>query len=351
MRKTFEIFKRLFLLALPILYAFLAGGLLIVAGGANPFSTYGNLISAGFSCAPGPGRCALVTALTFATPLVLAGLSATVALRAGFFSIGQLGQMMIGAAAATWIGSSARLPGVIHPAAALLMGALCGGLWGEIPAVLKEYIGVNEIISTLLLNPIAGLAVGLFPLRRLAATALLPALIPSTKLNAGLFIALGCAALVFFYYWHTTGGLEIRTSAQAPQFARYGGIPSHRPVLRAMLISGAIAGLAGAVEVLGVQYRFVTSFSTNTDFDGLIVAFVGHLNPLGVALFGFLLGGLRSGAITGLQINSHIPRELADAVVAMIMLFIATNKFAQPFAGLVRRKPARPAQVRIPPPP
>ena len=331
--------KRIALLFLPIIFALAAGGLLILAAGANPFITYSNLFRSGFSCASGAGRCALVTAFTFATPLILSGLSATVALRAGFFSLGQVGQMVLGAAAATWIGSSFQLPTGFHPAAALLAGVIFGGLWALVPALLKEYIGVNEIISTLLLNPIAGTAAALFPMGKLYSTALLMPLMASTKLNAGIFIALGCTVLVYVFYWRTSLGLEIRNTAQAPRFAGYGGIPSHLPILYAMMFSGALAGLAGAVEVLGVQYHFVNSFSSFTDFDGLIVAFVGHLNPLGVVVIGFLLGGLRTGSIAGLQIQSHIPNELAGAIIALIMLFVATNKLAQPFGRIFSRKP------------
>ncbi len=344
MQTILAILKRLAVLLLPIFYALAAGGLLILAAGANPFVTYWRLFSSGFSCASGAGRCALVTALTFATPLILAGLSATVALRAGFFSIGQAGQMMVGAAAATWIGSRVLLPAGVHPAAALFAAMVFGGLWGLVPAILKEYVGVNEIISTLLLNPIASLVIGFFPMGRLADTALLMPLIPSTKLSAGIFISLGAVAVVLVYYWRTTRGLEIRTTAQAPRFALYGGIKPHLPILRAMLFSGALAGLAGAVEVLGVQYRFVTTYSAFTDFDGLIVAFVGHLHPLGVVFVGVLLGGLRSGAITGLQIGSHIPRELGGAIIALLLLFVATNRFARPFAGILDRKSPHPSR-------
>ena len=337
MRIIPAILKRIALL-LPIFYALAAGGLLILAAGANPFVTYSNLFHSGFSCTPGAGRCAIVTALTFATPLILSGLSATVALRAGFFSLGQAGQMVIGAAAGTWIGSRVLLPAGVHPAAALLAAAVFGGLWAWVPTLLKEYVGVNEIISTLLLNPIAGFVAGLFPMGRLKSTSLLMPLIPSTKLSAGFFLALFAAALVYVYFWQTTRGLEIRNTAQAPHFAGYGGISSHLPVLRAMLLSGALAGVAGAVEVLGVQYHFVTTFSTFTDFDGLIVAFVAHLHPLGVVFIGILLGGLRAGSIAGLQIESHIPNELGGAIIALILLFVATNKLARPFAGIFGRK-------------
>ena len=337
MRIIIAVLKRIALLLLPIFYALAAGGVLILAAGADPFVTYWSLFRSGFSCAPGAGRCALVTALTFATPLILAGLSATVALRAGFFSIGQAGQMMVGAAAATWIGSRVLLPADVHPALALFAAMVFGGLWGLVPAMLKEYVGVNEILSTLLLNPISGMVIGFFPMGRLAGTALLEPLIHSTKLSAGIFISLGAVLFVLVYYWRTTRGLEIRANAHAPRFARYAGITAHLPILRAMLLSGALAGLAGAVEVLGVQYHFVTTYSAFTDFDGLIVAFVGHLHPLGVVIVGILLGGLRFGAITGLQIGSHIPRELGGAIIALILLFVATNRLSRPFAGLFAR--------------
>jgi simple sugar transport system permease protein len=120
--------------------------------------------------------------------------------------------------------------------------------------------------------------------------------------------------------------LEVRTSANAPRFALYGGMPVHKPVLLAMTLSGALAGLAGGIEVLGVHYRFVSSFSAVNDFDGLIIAFAGHLHPAGVVFFAFLLGGLRTGSITGLQILSGIPRELGSALIALMLIFVATNR-------------------------
>jgi general nucleoside transport system permease protein len=268
-----------------------------------------------------------VTALQFATPLILSGLSATVALRSGFFSVGQFGQMLFGAAAASWLAGSLLLPPVVHPAIALVGAALLGGLWGFIPAVLKNVVGVNEILSTLLLNPIASVLVGLVWHPRVDMSARLLPLIPSTKLSAGIFIALAAALLIYIFLWRTTHGLEIRAAAHAPRFALYGGMPVHTPVLLAMILSGALAGLAGGVEVMGVHYHFVSNFSTVNEFDGLIVAFSGGLHPAGVVLFAFLLGGLRTGSIVGLQIQSGIPRELGSALIAFMLLFVATRRF------------------------
>ena len=311
---------------LPVILSLIAGALLIIAAGQNPFSTYADLFQAGFSCHTGPGRCALVSALQFATPLILTGLSAAVALRGGFFSIGQAGQMLFGAAAASWLAGYVSFPPLIHPAVALVGSALFGGLWGLIPALLKHFIGVNEIIATLLLNPIASVLVGLVWLPRVDVSARLSPLIPSTKLSSGIFLALAAALLIYLFLWRTKYGMEMRTSGTTPRFALYGGMPVHKPALLTMILSGGFAGLAGGVEVLGVHYHFVSTFSAVNDFDGLIIAFAGQLHPAGVVLFAFLVGGLRTGSIVGLQIQSGIPRELGGALIAFMLMFVTTNR-------------------------
>ena len=315
-------------LLLPAVLSLLAGAALILVAGENPLKTYASLFNAGFSCNSGPGRCALITSLTFATPLILTGLSATVALRGGFFSIGQAGQMLFGAAAASWLAGELSLPAGLHAMVALLGAALFGGLWGLVPGMLKHFIGVNEILTTLFLNPVALVLVGLVKLPGAALSARLSPLAPSTKFTAGFLLALAAALLVYLLLWRTAHGLEIRNSGAAPRFALYGGMPRHRPAMLTMLLSGALAGLAGGIEVLGVHYHFVSAFSAVNDYDGLIVAFAGQLHPAGVLLFSVLLGGLRTGSLIGLQIRSGIPRELGGALIALLLLFIATSRFS-----------------------
>jgi general nucleoside transport system permease protein len=322
-----KVLKKGVMLLLPVAISLGAGAILIILSGKNPFLTYINLFDAGFTCHNGAGRCALLTTLQFATPLIFSGLSALVALRAGFFSIGQAGQMLFGAAAAAWVGGHIMLPQPMHPIFALLAAACFGALWGLVPAILREYIGVNEIISTLLLNSVAGVLVGLVRLGRLSISSRLLPLVVSTKVTAGIILAVLLAIGIYIYIWKTGRGLELRNTAQAPRFALYGGIAGRITVFRAMALSGALAGLAGAVEVLGVQYKFVTTFSAISDFDGLIVAFAGHLHPAGVLLLSFLLGGLRAGSIVGLQIRSGIPRELGGALIALLLIFAAMHKF------------------------
>jgi len=314
-------------LLLPLLASLLAGALLILVTGKNPLTAYAKLFDSGFSCRAGAGHCALLTTLQFATPLIFSGLSALVALRGGFFSIGQAGQMLFGAAAACWIGSRFSLGAGLHPAAALLAAAAFGALWGLLPALIREFSGANEIIVTLLLNPIAGILVGFFPMGRIQASAQLAPMAPGTKFTVGFFLAVEAALLIYLILRVTRFGLELRNAAQAPRFAQYAGIRAHLPVLETMLLSGALAGLAGAVEVLGVHYKFVSTFSAVNDFDGLIVAFAGGLHPLGAILMSVILGGLRSGALVGLQIQSGIPRELGGALIALLLIFAAMHRF------------------------
>jgi len=140
-------------------------------------------------------------------------------------------------------------------------------------------------------------------------------------------IALFAALVIYVYIWHMNPGYEQRMAGDAPDFANYGGISASRSIIRAMLISGALAGLAGAVEVLGVYYHFVTSFSAATEFDGIIVGLLGLLHPLGVVLAGIFLGGLRAGAIVGLQIQSGVPRELGGLLIAITILILANERF------------------------
>ncbi len=310
---------------LTVLLSLALGSLLILAAGGQPLIAYANLARAAFTCEGAAGRCALLTTLQFATPLLLSGLSAAVALRGGFFSIGQAGQMLLGAAAGAWVGARLALPPVLHPLAALAAGFAFGAAWALLPGLLKTALNVHEVLTTLLLNLIAANLVGWVRLGRAAPSARMAPLLPGTRLSAGVFVALAAAALVWLLLARSGAGFAQRMAGEAPRFAQYAGIPSKRAVLRAAALSGGLAGLAGAVEVLGVHYRFVTSFSAVDMFDGLIVALMGSLHPLGVTLAAVFLGGLRAGAVNGLQIMSGVPREIGGALIALMLLLITAN--------------------------
>lgn len=308
-------------------------GLFIIFTETSPLVGYRELLVAGFGCR-GSGNCALLTTLQFATPLLLTGLSAAVAFRAGLFSIGQAGQMILGAAAAASVSSNLELPYFPHVIIALLTGVLAGAIWGWFPGFLKAYLGVNEVISTLVMNQLSIFAVGFFNFGRGLTSLRMVPLARNTKLNFGLLIAIGVAILLYHYLRNFQLGYEERMSGDAPRFAFSGGIRDRRAVTRAMFISGGIAGLAGAIEVLGVHYKFTSVFSGGGSFDGVAVALLGQAHPLGIPIAAFILAGLRLGATNGLQLKAQVPRELGGAIIAMMIILVSTRGL---YSGVISR--------------
>ena len=323
---------------LSILAGLIVTAFLVLAADKSPLQAYRVLFESGFSC-QSLQRCTFLTTLERATPLILTGLSALVAFRTGIFSLGQEGQMMLGAVMAAWLGWQLQLPYVIHPIVILLAAMAIGGAYGFIPGYLKVKLGVNEIISTIMLNEIAVLflewAVN-FPLRSEQArtahsytiheTAWLPSFLPGSRWGVGFVIAMLMAVGVYFLVWRTSTGYEQRMSGNAPWFAKFGGIKNEKAALRAMVISGALAGLAGAIEVMGVNRRIITGYSVGLGFDGLSVAILGQTHPVGVVIVAILIAGIRLGAQLGLQIQMRLARELGGVIIAFIILFVATEK-------------------------
>jgi len=321
------------LATLAVLSSLLVGSVLIIAAGANPLHAYFAMFQAAFSCQGPGGMCALLTTLQYATPLILSGLSALVAFRAGLFSIGQAGQMVVGAAVASWIAGNLPMSSSLSAAAALAGAMLAAGLWGFIPGLLKTQLGIHEVIVTLIMNPIALALVAPLGWGRIPEAAHLPPLVATTKLNLGFILALSAALLIYLMLWRSVPGYQLRMAGQAALFARFGGIAPGRAIVGAMTLSGALAGLGGAIEVLGVHYRFVTNFSAIDQFDGIVVALVGQLHPLGVVLSAILFGGIRLGAINGLQLHASLPRETGSALIALMVLFVAAPVLYHRFVG------------------
>ena len=324
---------------LAILSGLLVAALLILFTDTPIFKAYGILFRVGFGCKE-LTRCALLTTLERATPVILTGLSAVVAFRSGMFSIGQEGQMMMGAIFAAWLGVSLDLPPIIHPVVVMIIAMVAGGVYGYIPGVLRIKLGVNEIISTIVMNEIAIQLIEhavQFPLSANRAqvarsvtiddTAKLLTFVQGSKWGVAFVIAIAAAILVYVYLWHSSPGYEQRLSGLSSTFARFGGIRSDRAAIRAMIISGMLAGLAGALEVLGVHHLITTGYSSGLGFDGLSVAILGQVHPLGVVIVAILLTGISLGAQLGLQLQAQIPRELGGTIVALMILFVAAERF------------------------
>ena len=323
---------------LAVLSGLVVMGILIVFLKKPLFESYTILFSHGFGC-EAYGNCIFITALERATPIILTGLSAVVAFRSGMFSIGQEGQYLLGAAAAAWLGYAIHLPPILHPLVLIIAGMLVGAGYGWIPGILKVKLGVNELLATIMLNSIAALIIEYlvqFPMRGDRSTtahspvidesAQLLAFLPGSKWGVGFIIAVIAVIVIYIYLWRTKPGYEQRMSGQSTKFALYGGIRSDRAAIRAMLISGALAGLAGAIEVMGVHRRIMTGFSVGLGFDGLTSAILGQIHPIGVFIVAILFSGLKLGAQLGLQLKLDIPRELGGTIIGFIILFVAAGK-------------------------
>ena len=235
-------------------------GVLILIIGKPLFQSYEILFTTGFGCQK-YGSCIFITALERATPIILTGLSAVVAFRSGMFSIGQEGQYLLGAAVAAWLGYTLHLPPIIFPLVLMAAAMLIGAGYGWIPGILKVKLGVNELLATIMLNSVAALLIEhlvQFPMRADKSTtahspvidsnAFLPSFMPGSNWGVGFVIAVLAVIGVFIYLWHTKSGYEQRMAGQSKRFALYGGIRSDQSAIRAMLISGALAGLAGGLK-------------------------------------------------------------------------------------------------------
>jgi simple sugar transport system permease protein len=333
---------------LAVLSGLVLMGILIVTLDKPLFESYAILFSRGFGCEE-YGNCIFITTLERATPLILTGLSAVVAFRSGMFSIGQEGQYLLGAAAAAWLGYAVHLPPILHALVLMIAAMLVGAAYGWIPGILRVKLGVNELLATIMLNSIAALIVEYlvqFPMRADISTtahspvidesAQLMSFLPGSKWGVGFVIAVIAVIVVYIYLWRTKPGYEQRMAGQSKRFALFGGIRSDRAAVRAMLISGALAGLAGAIEVMGVHRRIMTGFSVGLGWDGLTSAILGQTHPIGVFIVAILFSGLKLGAQLGLQLNLGIPRELGGTIIGFIILFVAAGKFYEVSIARVR---------------
>ncbi len=325
------------LLAVPV--AFVFGAIMLVALGANPLSAYGALVSGAFGDLSG-----ITQTLAKATPLLLVGLGICIAFRGGVLNIGGEGQILVGALATTAVAVGLKdLPGWILMPLCLLAGALSGAIWGGIPGILKARLGVNEILSTVMMNAIA-LQLSNYLLRgpmidpeeitrgtRIAQSALLPRsvwlpkLVPSTLLHAGALIGLALAVLVYIFLWRTTIGYRIRAVGLNPSAARYAGIRVPFYQALSLILGGLFAGLAGSIEVMGIQHRMLEGLSGGYGFSGIVAALFGSLHPLGLIPASILFGGLLVGA-DEMQRTVQVPSALVNTLLGLVVLLVVGSR-------------------------
>jgi ABC-type uncharacterized transport system permease subunit len=305
----------------------LAAGL-IAAAGVNPLTAYGEMLRGALG-----SRLAVTEMLTRATPLILTGLAAAVAFRTRLWNIGGEGQFYLGALVTAWIGHSLSLPAPIGIAVLMVCGMAAGALLLAGPAMMRLSFGVDEVVTTLLLNFIVILFVGLMiegPLRDPLAFGWpqsvpvdsdyrLPDLIARSRLHMGLLIALAAAGIVWLVLARTVFGVETRAAGLNPRAAAFAGIPLPRTILGVALISGALAGLAGSVEVMGVTGGVTTTMSPGFGYAGIVVAMLAALHPAGVVAAALFVATVFVGA-DAMGRATGVPSFIADVIVALSLL-------------------------------
>jgi ABC-type uncharacterized transport system permease subunit len=326
------------------LLALLIGTIMIAFLGANPLIAFQALLKGAFGSVN-----AMADTVVKATPLLFVGLGICIAFRAGVLNIGGEGQLVAGALSATIVCLNfPDLPGWILIIIALLVGLLCGAIWAGIAGFLKAYFKVNEILSTIMLNYIAAYGMNYLlrgpimdPLQielgsfipqttRLAHIVDLPRLIP-TRLHFGTIVAVVFAILVYIFLWRTTIGFRIRMIGQNIQASRASGINVQKYMVLAFILSGALVGLGGAIEVLGVHHRLftdgsVSGFTGSAGFNGIVAALFGQLHPIGTIPASLLLGALLTGA-NKMQRVVQIPSALIGALNGLIVLFVVGSEY------------------------
>ena len=300
-------------------------------------SDLGRTTMAFFGGSLGDGH-AIAETLVQMVPLLISGLAVALAFHAGLFNIGVEGQLVIGGLAAGVIGATVSLPGPILLVVCMAAGVAAGAAWALIPALLKAYRGVHEVVTTIMMNFVAT-SIANFSVApsgpfvsssqpsatdMIPAGAQLPILIQGTRLHAGFIVALAAVVFALWLLYRAPGGFQLRLMGANPGAAEASGISIRKVTILALLGSGALGGLAGAVQVLGVYGRFYASFSPGYGFDAIAVALLGGLSPVGVVAAAFFFAMLHSGSVQ-MQAIAGISREMVGVVSGLVVAFVAAQ--------------------------
>jgi len=296
-----------------------------------PFAAYARLFAGAFGSGNG-----IANTLVAAAPLMFGGLAVGIGLKAGLFNIGVAGQFLVGAFAAAVTGAAlAAAPTIVGMPLAMLAGGLAGAAYGFIPGYLKARTGAHEVVTTIMLNNAAALlltwavndlvrAPGFsFPRTADIGQSALP-ILAGRNLHLGIVFAVAAVFVIRWILVRTTLGFEIRTVGANPSAARYAGM---RPIFitaLTMTISGLLAGLAGAIQMLGVIGFYAPGITASVGFDSIAVALLGRSDPIGILFAALLFGAFRAGAPL-MQIETSVPIEVIDIIQALVILFLAAD--------------------------
>jgi general nucleoside transport system permease protein len=344
-RKRESVSRRASLLVplISFLVSLVFGALLLMLSGANPFVTYGAMFWGAFGSVNG-----LTEVLVKSIPLMLTGLGVALAFRMRFWNIGAEGQLTLGAVAAAGVALfwSQHLPPWTILPLSILAGCVAGALWAGVPAVLKAVLNVDETLTTLMLNYVAILysehlyyVIWRAPgynsgTERIPEFAWLPRI--AGRAHAGLFFGLALALLLWVIFRVTRWGFEIKIIGQNPTAARYLGINIARNIVVALLVSGAISGLAGAVEILGLTRRLQQGISVGYGYTAIIIAWMAQLDPIGVVFVAFLMAGLLVGG-DQIQMRMRLPASVGVVLQGMLLIPMLAGSLFRDYTVELRR--------------
>jgi len=331
-----------------VLIALLIASIIIIMIGKNPVTAYAIMLDGAFG-----SQEAIADTIMKMTPLILTGLAVGFGFRAGVFNIGAEGQMtmgaLIGAVVAMNIGG---IPSVIAIPLSILAGMLAGAFWASIAGFLKAFTGAHEVISTIMLNWIASnlasymvtgpLAVGSGTPKspEIAEASKLPVIlkVQATELSIGIFIAVAVAIIMYILIEKTTTGYKLKAVGFNPHAAEYGGISIRKSIILTMAISGALAGMAGIVDLIGVPpHRFVGELTGGRGFDGITIALIGRNNPIGIIFAALLIAALRTGS-NAMQIRAQIPNDIVSIIQGIVIFLVAAERIVSTLISWMRKK-------------
>lgn len=318
-----------------ILMVFLIGALLISGQGNSPGEAFNAILSGAFG-----SKRAIGTTIRWMTPTLLTSISAIIAFRSGIWNVGIEGQMYLGAFFCAMVGYEWLLPRGVHIVVCLLIAGFAGMLFALIPALLKVYLNVNELISTLMLNYVSSFLTEYMTFRymgfdssaladaiatnEMQPTARLSTLIPGTSASTAILVALVLAILVQLFYKYTSKGYEFKMVGQNLRFSKYGGVNSRKTFLTIFLISGFIAGLCGGAEMCGYFGKFRTAFAMNLGWDGVMVASIAQNSPLVAIIVSYIWGILKAGSLQLERVTSN-NRLIVNILQAIFVLVVAVD--------------------------
>ena len=314
-----------------VLIALAIGAVIIMLIDESPIKVFMTLMRGAFG-----DQAKIAGTFLQTTPILICGIAACIGLRGGMFNVGIEGQLFLGGFAAAWVGFAMPLPPGLHVVVAMTVAVIAGAAWVSIPAFFRVRYGTNEVVSTILSNYVAVLLTSyltIFLFKRpggwsetppILATAYLPELFAFSRLNWGLIIGLALALFVAWFFRHTAKGYSISMVGSAPKFAEYGGIDVKRQGFLVLLASGAVGGLAGGIETLGVHHRFMEGFAPGFGFDGLIAALLANGSPIGTIVTALFFGALRNGSLL-LETDTNASREIITVIQALIILSVSAQ--------------------------